>query len=216
MKRYNAHIKYELKNGTLVVGATTVLRILAKPALIPWANKLGLDNIQVGKYVDELSDIGTLAHYFVECDIKEVARDPEVLKDYTVNHHEAAKVCYHKFLDWTKEVNFQSLKSELRLVSEKYKYGGTLDLYGLRHGKKTLIDFKTGGHIYSEAFTQASAYENLATENGMEVEECRIVRIGRTENEGFEDRYVPNTPKHFKRFLACLEIYNINKELGVK
>ena len=214
--RYKAHIKYELKSGLFVPGTTTIIKVLNLPALVGWANKSGLDNIEVRKYVDELADIGTLAHYFVECDIQGKVGDPEVLNDYTQTHHRAADICYEKFLKWKKEVNFQSLKSELRLVSEKYKYGGTLDLYGLRHGKKTLVDFKTGKSIFSEAFTQVSAYENLARENGLEVEECRIVRIGRTENEGFEDRYVPNTGVHFKRFLACLEIYNLNKELGVK
>ncbi len=216
MKRYEAHRKYELKSGELVVGVSTVLQILAKPALIPWANKLGLDNIDVRKYVDELADIGTLSHYFVECENKDKMRDPERLAGYTATHHKAAEICFKKFLDWKKEVDFQPLKSELRLVSETHRYGGTLDLYGYRHKKKTLIDFKTGSGLYPEHFTQMSAYRNLLIENGLEVAECRIIRIGRTENEGFEDRYVPNTKVHFRRFLACLEIYRLNKELGVK
>jgi len=216
MKRYKAHKKYELKDGTYVVGATTILGILAKKALIPWANKLGLDGINYRKYLDELADIGTLAHYMVECDVKGIPPDIKVTEDYSQNQYKAALICYQKFVVWKQEVGFEPIKSELGFSSEKYRYGGTLDLYGLRHGKKTLIDFKTGGAIYPEAFTQVASYRNLATEQGLEVEECRIVRIGRNENEGFEDRLVPNVPLHFKRFLACLSVYNVNKELGLK
>ncbi len=216
MKRYKAHRSYCLKSGEKVVGTTTVLNVLAKNALIGWANKLGLNGIEYRRYLDELADIGTLAHYLVECDVKGVNPDEKVLADYSNNHYIAALTCYQKFLKWKIEVDFKPIKSELGFVSEKYRYGGTLDLYGLRLGKKTLIDFKTGSGIYPEAFTQVASYHNLAIENGLEVDECRIIRIGRSENEGFEDRLVPNVPKHFERFLACLKVFNINRELGVK
>ena len=213
MKRYDAHTKYCLDNGDLVVGVTTVLRVLNKPALVGWANKLGLDGIEVRRYVDELADIGTLTHYFIECDVKGVPRSVEVLKDYTANHKEAAERCFKKYLKWKEDVGFQPIEAELQLVSERYRYGGTLDVYGFRHDKRTLIDFKTGGRIYDEAFTQSAAYDNLAQEKGLDIEDRRIVRIGRSENEGFEDRDVPNIKLHFKKFLFCLDIYNVNKEL---
>lgn len=216
MKRYKAHKKYTLKDGSFAIGTTTVLGILNKPALVPWANKLGLNGIEYRRYLDELADIGTLAHYLVECDVKGKRPEDEVLKDYTQNHLDAAGICFKKFIDWKLEVDFKPLKSELGFVSEKYRYGGTLDLYGLRLGKKTLIDFKTGSGIYPEAFTQVASYHNLAIENGLEIDECRIIRIGRSENEGFEDRLVPNVPKHFERFLACLKVFNINRDLGIK
>ncbi|GAI86127.1 unnamed protein product, partial [marine sediment metagenome] len=36
--------------------------VLNKPALVPWANNLGLQGINVKDYVDDKADIGTLAH----------------------------------------------------------------------------------------------------------------------------------------------------------
>ena len=215
MKRYNGHTKYYLKDGSLAVGTTTAIGILNKKALVGWSNKLGLNNIVVGRYVDELADIGTLAHLLVSSDVKGTEPEPETLKDYSDNQRVAAYICFKKFVEWKNEVKFEPILSEVQLVSEKYRYGGTIDLYCMRHGKKTLIDFKTGNGIYPESFTQISAYKNLLEENGHEVEDQRIVRIGRTENEGFEDRYSPNPTLHFKRFLGCLNIYRINKELGI-
>ena len=40
-----AHQRYKIEDGTIVPGVTTVVGILNKPALVPWANKLGLEGI---------------------------------------------------------------------------------------------------------------------------------------------------------------------------
>ena len=58
--------RYRLLDKSIVPGVTTILNVLSKPALVPWANKLGLQGIEVGKYVDALGEIGTLAHLMVE------------------------------------------------------------------------------------------------------------------------------------------------------
>ncbi len=44
-KRSKVHTRYKLKNGLLVPGVTTVTGVLDKPALIIWANRLGLQGI---------------------------------------------------------------------------------------------------------------------------------------------------------------------------
>lgn len=62
-----AHQRYYLEDGTLAVGVTTVVGILSKPALVKWANKLGLEGTDVTKYVDKTAEIGICAHYLVQC-----------------------------------------------------------------------------------------------------------------------------------------------------
>jgi DNA-binding response OmpR family regulator len=42
--------------------------------------------------------------------------------------------------------------------------------------------------------------DNLEIE-GYQVDEARILRIGRSEDEGFEDKVIPNFSKHKERFL---------------
>ena len=94
-KRVKTHTRYELKDGTWVPGITTILQIKNKPQLVPWANKLGLEGIEVGKYVDELADIGTIAHERIKCFLKNEEFDTS---DFTENQLKCAEPCFDKFL----------------------------------------------------------------------------------------------------------------------
>ncbi len=212
MSKANAHQKYYTKDGILVPGVTTVLGVLAKPALIPWANKLGLQGIEVGKFVDSLGDIGTLCHTIIECYLKKQEVD---YSDYTPNQKVLAENASKKFFEWEKKNNLKTLQSELQLVSEKYFFGGTCDIYGELNGKKTLIDIKTSKATYPEHFTQVAAYKLLLEENGYPVEDAKILRIGREEAEGFDEKDVPLIEIHQEKFLACLKILQIDNKLKV-
>lgn len=210
MKSFKAHQRYKTKDGKIVPGVTTVLGILNKPALVKWANGLGLQGIDVTKYVDKMAEIGTLAHYMIECEFK--SEKPE-LEEYSPVVVDKAENSLISFYDWVTKNNVRVIASELELVSEKLKYGGKIDLYGIVNGKKTLVDFKTSGGIYPEMIIQLAAYRNLLEENGYEVEECRILRVGRDESEGWEERKITDTRKHFKLFKHCLEIYRLKKQI---
>jgi hypothetical protein len=213
MGKSNGHQKYHTKDGILVPGVTTVLGVLAKPALVPWANKLGLQGIEVGKYVDSLADVGTLCHNIVECYLTKKEVD---YSDYTPNQRTLAEGAAKKFFDWEKKNKFVFIKSELQLVSEKYFFGGTCDIYCELDGKKTLIDIKTSKACYSEHFTQVAAYKILLEENGYPVEEAKILRIGREEAEGFDIKDIPMIDVHAEKFLACLRVLQINNKLKEK
>ena len=210
MGKFKAHQKYFTLEGILVPGVTTVLGILAKPALVPWANKLGLQGIDVSKYVDSLADVGTLTHRIVEAYLKHEEVD---YSDYTPNQRAMAETAAAKFFEWEKKNDFKVIKSELQLVSEKHYFGGTCDIYAVLNGKKTLIDIKTSKACYPEHFTQVSAYKILLEENGFPVEDAKILRIGREEAEGFDVKDVPMIDVHAEKFIACLKILQIDNRL---
>ena len=212
MSKAKTHQKYYTKEGILVPGVTTVLAVLAKPALIPWANKLGLQGIEVGKFVDSLGDVGTLCHIIIECYLKKQEVD---YSDYTPNQRILAENASKKFFEWEKKNELKVLQSELQLVSEKHFFGGTCDVYGELNGKKTLIDIKTSKTTYSEHFTQVAAYKILLEENGYPVEDAKILRIGREEAEGFDEKDVPLIKIHQEKFLTCLKILQINNKLKI-
>jgi hypothetical protein len=211
--KYKAHQRYYTKDHTLVPGATTVLQVLNKPALVPWANRLGLQGIDCNKYRDEKAEIGTLAHYFIECELKGEKPDTS---DFTPNQVDQAENSLIKFYDWMKEHKLEPIFSEKQLVSEIYRYGGTVDCYGKLDGKFELMDFKTSSGIFPEMIIQLSAYKQLLEENGYPVDEVRILRIGRDDQEGFEERKETNLDKYFELFKNCLNIYHIKKELGIR
>ena len=211
MKKYKAHQKYTLSDGTTVPGVTTVLNVLNKPALVGWANRLGLQGIDSTKYVDGKAEIGTCAHYLIECHLKGEKPD---LSEYAPAVVSEAENGFLKFLEWQDGKNFRLIGSELQLVSEKYRYGGTIDIYAEIDGRPTLVDIKTSGSgIWPEMRHQVAAYSAMLIEHGDPVERTMIVRVGRSSDEGFQVETVGNIEAHFVLFLHCLEIYQLQKVL---
>ncbi len=210
MGKSQAHIRYRTQAGDLVPGVTTVLNILSKPALVPWANRLGLDGIDVNKYVDDKAAIGTLAHDMVACHLRGTKVDAA---DYSPNQVASAENCLLKFWDWLKAHPLKAILIEVPIVSEEYKFGGTIDCLAEMDGNLILLDFKTGGAIYPEYFFQLAAYKQLLLEVGQKVVGVKIVRIGRDDKEGFEERTAADLSKQWLVFRHCLAIYNLQKEL---
>jgi hypothetical protein len=101
-------------------------------------------------------------------------------------------------------------------VSEKLRYGGQLDYYGLVDGVPTILDFKTSASLYPEHAAQLSAYWNLLGEAGHKVQGARLLRIGRSPEEGFDDHVLNGVQltNAFKVFRALLNLYWVKKETG--
>jgi hypothetical protein len=186
------------------------LGVLNKPALLVWANNLGLEGYKMGEYVDELAQVGSCAHAMVEAMLKNTEPD---LADFSKAQIDMAENSILSFLEWQKSNKLEVLQTELQLVSEKLKYGGTIDCYCKLNGLYTVLDFKTGKGIYDDYLFQVSAYKYLAIENGYPVNQVGILQIGRTEDEGFSEVYLTDTQLHFKLFSYCLEIYNLKNQL---
>lgn len=210
-KKSKAHIIYKLPDGTKVPGVTTVLGILNKPALVIWANKLGLQGIDSSKYRDDKADIGTLAHQMILDYFNK--RETDTL-DYSKNQIDQSETCLLKFWEWEKAHKIEVIMAEVPLVSIEYGYGGTIDCFCNLNGQLTLLDFKTGKAIYPEMLYQLAAYEQLLNEAGKIIESVKLLRIGRDENEGFEERTVGKLDKHLEIFYHCLGIYNLQKEIS--
>lgn len=210
-----AHTRYTV-NGKHVPGVTTILGILNKPFLVKWANNLGLQGIDSTKYVDKMASIGTLAHYLVECELTGEKPDTSA---YSPEEIDRAENCLIKFYEWQNEHEVEPILNEAQLVSEKYLFGGTADCLAKVDGKLTLIDIKTGKAIYPEMFCQLAAYVQLLKENGYpRIQNVRILRIGRTEDEGFEERVMKTNElkTYWEIFKHCLAIYNLKKGVGWK
>lgn len=205
-----AHTIYKTSDGTRVPGATTITGLLAKPFLITWANRLGLEGIDSTKYRDEAADIGTLAHAMIQSHLQGETFNTDAYSPLQVDLASNAILSY---FEWEKQHKIEPVFCETPLVSDSRLYGGTVDCYCKLDGEHTLLDFKTGKAIYDEYFVQLAAYKELLIEHGHPVEKCRILRVGRDETEGFEERSVADTSKYFNVFQNLLGIYYIKKEL---
>lgn len=211
-KKAKVHTRYKTAKGVPVPGVTTILGMDGSKlgALMAWANKEGLAGRVSSKSSDAFADIGTLIHYLVECDVKGVEPD---LGDYSPNQVEVAREAFKKWVEWKSQHQFELIHSELPLVSEKKEFGGTLDVLAKVDGRITLIDVKTSAKIRGSHKTQTTAYEFLADENGIKVDDLMIARIGRTKEEGSEFVKVNHKNLHWAKFEACHALYKAHKNL---
>jgi len=210
-KRSKTHTRYYNKAGTLLPGVTTILGVLNKPALVPWANGLGLRGINVREYVDVLALIGTIGHDMICAHNKGVEFQRNGHPDELIDK---AENCFLSYLSWEKQHKVDPILCEAGLVSETYGFGGTIDMFAKVDGVPTIVDYKTGKAIYPEHIYQVSAYRRLLDENGHDVQAVRILQIGRDEDEGFSEKVVSDTAREWEIFQHCLGLYRLMKKSG--
>lgn len=206
LERYKEHQKYFLKDGTQVPGASTIANIGAdKEGIIYWAWDCGRKGINYRDKKQQAADIGTIAHFMIECEIQGFKPD---LGDFSQNDIDAARVPYESAMDWWNAQGLIPIAAELQLVSEHYGYGGTLDMpCRNRHSELVLLDWKTSKKIYPEQISQVSGYENLLEEHFHErVSQRAIVRVGK--DGSFEVRWLGALGGYFNVFKAQLALYN--------
>ena len=209
-EKTKVHTQYKLGDGTRVPSVTTILGVLGKPALIHWAWQMGIDGKDYRSVRDEAADAGTLAHYLVLCHLK--GTEPDV-RAYSQENQLKATNSFNKFLRWEQDHKLEPIMLEEYMVSEEMKFGGTVDFYGKVNDAPILLDFKTSKAIYPDMFYQLAAYQHLLEQNGHKVEGCKILRIGRSEEEGFEERSMDDLTKQWEVFVSCLSIYELTKTI---
>jgi len=178
------HQKYFLSDGeTQVPGGSTICKIGDDAgALIHWAWNLGMEGKDYRKERDKAADIGTIAHFLIECYLNQQVAD---LEDYSTEDIEKALLCYNKFIDWWDEQHLEKVATETQLVHNGVCYGGTIDLVAKRsNGDHVLIDFKTSKKISDSYWRQVAGYAALWNENQEQVpillgkEETENIKIG--------------------------------------
>jgi hypothetical protein len=208
--KVKAHQRYKLKDGTIVPGCSTITGLRAKPMLIKWSNNLGLAGIDSSKYVDEKAEIGTLAHYLI---LQHLSKQKPDTSEYSPAVVDIAENCFLKFLAWEQKHKIEPILLEAELISELEKFGGCVDFYGKVDGVLSLVDFKSCKNIYDDHFNQIAGYEILLIENNYPVDNRRILRIGRSEDEGFEEKEKKDLSLQKIIFRSLLTIYHTEKML---
>ena len=177
-------------------------------ALIHWAWNLGREGKDYRKERDKAADIGTIAHFLIECYLNGQVAD---LEDYSQTDIDKALVCYNKFADWWHEQNLTKVATEIQLVNEPYKYGGTIDLIAKdKDGNIILIDFKTSKKISESYWRQCAGYAqlwNACTLDDNHVSNHAIVRIGKEDEGDFEVVWKDDLSKEWFVFQKQVDLY---------
>ncbi|HYF29437.1 MAG TPA: PD-(D/E)XK nuclease family protein [Candidatus Paceibacterota bacterium] len=202
---------YYLASGERVPSVTTVLsRFKDAGGLIHWAWALGKEGKDYREERDKAADAGTMAHAAVEAWIHgqpvSFEGDPEVCAK--------ARTAFGAFLEWARQTHLQVTHTEVPLVSEKYKFGGTFDAL-LIQGKRSMGDWKSSNNCYPEYLVQVAAYGKLWEENNPEqpIEGgYHLLRFDKTYGD-FHHHWWGELDRAWDAFLHLRALYEIQKEL---
>ncbi len=116
--------------------------------------------------------------------------------------------------DWARSVALEPLAIERTVYCEACGYAGTLDLYARVGGVLSVLDWKSGKAIYPEAFLQNIAYRHAATRLGLPSEQGLIVRLPKlVEDPAWEVMLVPPTLT-LEDFLAALRLWRWHRAMN--
>jgi len=205
-------IKYKLSDGTPVSGVTTIIsgnigwngRVL-----MYWAWNEGKEGRDYKETSKAACEAGTIAHAMIESDLKgnlyvlPIGTSQEII--------DKAKIAFIAWLAWKKLVDFTLIASEKSLVSEKLKFGGTIDVAAIKQST-CILDLKTSNATYVEHLVQISAYGQLWNENNPEnpVKAYYLLRLGK-EDGSFHYSYWPELAEAWEAFKHALELHNLHK-----
>jgi predicted RecB family nuclease len=116
--------------------------------------------------------------------------------------------------EWFLSNNLTITATEVPLVSEAYRFGGTIDtIVRDRHGRLCVGDWKSSKAVYSDYLLQIAAYKILWEENREPITGgFHLVRFSK-EHGDMEHRYFPELAEAEQMFVLLREAYDLDKSL---
>lgn len=206
---------YKMKDGTRVPGVTTILgRYKESGGLLQWAHGVGYAQGEKGEQPnlyaprDEAADVGTLIHDLIERDIH-----GELHPAIPASMEERVISGYSAWRDWLALNKCEFYATEVPLVSEEYRFGGTIDVVlKMPNGGLSLADWKSSAAVYSDYLIQLAAYRQLWEENGHPpiTEGFNLFRFSKDHGD-FEHRRWPELRDAWELFKHLRAAYDLDK-----
>lgn len=206
---------YHTADGKRVPSVTTVIsRFKDAGGLIHWAWNLGKEGKDYREERDNAANAGTIAHAAVDDWIHKrpityPEAEPEVI--------EKAVKSFGAFLEWTEQTNLVVTHTEMPLVSERHRFGGTFDAI-LVKSKRAMGDWKTSNALYPEYLIQIAAYGKLWEENYPDEPidgGYHLLRFDKTYGD-FTHRWWAELDTAWNAFLRLRDLYEYDKELRAR
>lgn len=223
-------------DGRKVINVSSVLEMIDKPELIPWAVKMGVEFLKENIKADEkhtqeyLDDVlkksktayalernnsarfGTWAHQWVNVFVTTGDSQGLDIDD------EQKAIVTRAFKKWHQDNNVTFLASEQMVYSQKHGYCGTFDGIIMLNGKRYLFDFKTNNRIYKLSMGgQMASYLEARTEEYPEekYDGCYLLRIDKKTGKT-EPWIINDWEPYYQTFLCMLKTYKCIKYLKEK
>ncbi len=227
-------------DGKPLCGVTTVLSVIAKPALIQWAANMACDYIKEKsastanagvriydvldtvldearsahrKKKEKAGDVGSEIHDGIEKLVKQSIEQNGGMLDNVKMKGEATPVtvCINNFIEWARENKVKFIESEKNVYSRNLWIGGILDLVVEMDGKRLIADIKTSSGIYNEHFFQMAAYDLCLEEMGEKVDGYLVINLKKTGE--FDLKITENKEINREAFKSALSLYKIINSL---
>ena len=233
-KRYefNKEKHLHMLDGKALTGCTTVLSVIAKPALIPWAVKTCADFIlkaledkkeitpsvveeakkQHRLTKEKAGDWGTEVHSWVERWIMAQIVGDKSQEPHRPENDLKWQACQH-FVKWATDNKVTFKESEKNVYSEKMWLGGIVDVVCEIDGKTWIADIKTGSGIYPEHFWQMAAYDMCLEEMGLYPEMTGHIVLNLKKDGTFDERRSVSNEDNKQAFKAALTIYRVQEKI---
>jgi len=202
---------YRLKDGTRVPGASTIAKMIADPGALHWWHwNEGHEGRGYREALQAAATAGRMVHEAAECwkhgRPYDFVGPPDVVTK--------AKRGYDAFLEWTAQTKLHIEQTEISLVSETYRFGGTFDAVLIGH-RRVMCDFKTAGAVYPEMLLQVAAYGALWEEHHPDqpIEGYYILRFSR-EYGDFAAHFYGELRDAWEAFTLCVPLYTFQKTLA--
>lgn len=212
---------YRLADGTQVPSCTTITKRFApSEGLIHWAWKQGADGKSLHEARDKAAEIGASVHDAIEAFFLGKHEDDcrQLLTAAAASDEDAEKAlrAFGAFLRWAHASTLEVIATEVPMVSEKHRFGGTVDAIAKIDGRVCVVDWKTGkATIYPEHLVQIVAYGELWRETrGDTAEEYHVLRPSKTTG-GFNHFFLPRTAAEpaWRYFLALRAAYELDPQV---
>ena len=227
----------------IIPSATKVLDIISKPALVPWALKVGANWLEKNFFFDEDSSSKKTKVYKSRMALDPLikgmksayrSKSQDALNIGNITHEwvegainwkleggdipqmpkqEEAVNSIGAFKDWVSQNVVEWKSSEEKLFHRKYRYAGTVDARAIINGEYCVIDWKTSKAVYPEYHLQVAAYAKA-------VEDIHGIPVDATyilrcdkATGRFEAVRSTAIEENFQAFLAALTLHRRMKEL---
>jgi hypothetical protein len=203
---------YKDASGKRIPSVTTIIsRFKESGGLLYWANQQGLEGRTLDEARHEVTTPGTIGHRLVEAHIHGREYDPE---QYPAELVTKARAAFSAYLAWEQMTAISFHHTEVALVSNQHRFGGTLDAIGMIGNQLVLCDWKCANAVYADYLYQLAAYKLLWEENYPEhaiAGGFHLCRFAKDQGD-FSHHYFPSLDEEAQTFLAMRSLYERIKQ----
>lgn len=214
---------YVTDSGDYVPSVTTYLEAYPKnAAFYEWLKKVGDDADEIR---DEAGRKGSIVHKLTE-DYDAGLEVSLLDENGYIGYRLGEWSMFEKYVEFRKNHPSNIIFSEMNMVSEKYRMGGTLDRVIELNGKTYILDIKTSNALHAHYWLQLEAYYNMFAEiQPMKIDGVAILwlnaktrtegRKGTVQGKGWQLVTCEDPTERaqsWRRFKACQELWLAENE----